>query len=257
MQRNWPKKTPYYRNHEEEVNDGPKRGAFQRSSTPAPAAARAAKDFEVFDKTRDILRCVYPLNRSASKQIIISLDPSFEFMPAATISPTGKRGVKLPHYAFNTLCDSLHYITEYFNGTHEGQSTVNLAPEIVMTFEHQYGKKVLTFRSEVDTNQCLSVTIQEPTWLYFKKLLPLLRHNFEQLLTYSMDCQQLCAALRAYCRQNFPGRTENYTDMNQFEDFLGAIQLSDIDFAPRQECFMDIDRAFMELTRFCAFDLAV
>jgi hypothetical protein len=76
------------------------------------------------------------------------------------------------------------------------------------------------------------------------------------MLTYTLDCQQLYAALKDHCTNSFTGKTDTHTDMDQFEDFLIAIELTDLDYAPRHECYMDLERAFLEMTRFCVFDLA-
>jgi DNA-binding protein Fis len=114
---------------------------------------------ETFDKTREILRCVFPLCKSGSKQIIIGMDSAYEFFPMVTIAKTGRPGVKLPHYAFKTLCDSVEYISDYFTEHHDGQTVVNLAPEIIVEFENQYGQRVITFCSNVSTNNSQRVTI--------------------------------------------------------------------------------------------------
>lgn len=210
---------------------------------------------EIFDVTREIFRCIFPLCKSGSKQIIIGLDSCYEFFPVVTIAKTGKPGVKLPHYAFKTLCDSLEYISDYFSLHHDGKTVVNLAPEIIIEFGMQYGKRVITFCAEVQTNNIQKVTIMGPTWEHLRNMLDLICYIFKQHETYTVDAQLLFVALRDHCKAYFPGHADNHTDMPQLEKFMKELRLEEIEFVPRQECFMDIERAFFEMKHFCSFDV--
>jgi hypothetical protein len=225
-------------------------------SVPAETQAlvKKRKQFEALDVTREIFRCIFPLCKSGSKQIIIGLDSCYEFFPTVTIAKTGRPGVKLPHYAFKTLCDSLEYISEYFSGHHDGTTVVNLAPEIIVEFGNQYGKRVITFCSDVQTNNEQRVTIVGATWAHFRKMLDLIYYLFNQQESWTLDAQILFAVLREHCKLYFPGHAEKHTDMNQLEKFMKDLTLGDIDYTPRQECRMDVERAFLEMKNFCSFD---
>jgi DNA-binding protein Fis len=209
-----------------------------------------------YDRSRDIMRSFYPINQSGSKQAIVAMDPAFEFFPTVTIAKTGQAGVKLPHYAFKTLCDSALYITDYFTDHHDGVDVVNLAPEVIASFEQQYGEKVVTFCNNVQTNGAESVTLNELSWQRFVGLLELLKHNFMEQESWTFDAQQLYEALKEYCKSYFTGQSENHTNMKQLGDFLATLALEELIYVPREECRMDIQRAFLEMKYFCKFDLA-
>jgi hypothetical protein len=218
------------------------------------ALEKKRKQFEAFDVTREIFRCIFPLCKSGSKQIIIGLDSTYEFFPTVTIAKTGRPGVKLPHYAFKTLCDSLEYISDYFSAHHDGKTVVNLAPEIIVEFGNQYGKRVISFVADVQTNNEQRVTIVGATWEHLRKMLDLICYLFNQQESWTLDAQILFAVLREHCKTYFSGHADNHTDMNQLEKFMKELNLSDIDFTPRQECKMDVERAFYEMKYFCSFD---
>jgi len=238
-----------------DVNDGPRRGTFQQQHTPAGASDKK-KDYEIFDKTRDILRCIFPMNKSAGKTVILAMDPNFNFQPMVTFSKTGKPGVKMTAFAFRNLCRNTEYITDFFTEHHDGEQVVNLSPETVVSFEKQYGKKVLVFTTEINTNESRSVVIQEPTWTYLKTLFGLLNLLIDQQETYTKDAQQLYDDLIRYCKSYFTAQQENHTDMSRLEEFLREVTLMDIGFAAPEECYLDVERAFLEMKLFCIYDLA-
>lgn len=229
---------------------------YFHAQQPDPKKQKDGKPaLEIFDVTREILRCIFPLCKSGSKQIIIGLDSCFEFFPTVTIAKTGKPGVKLPHYAFKTLCDSLDYISDYFTLHHDGKTVVNLAPEIIIEFGMQYGKRVITFCGDVQTNNAQKVTIMGPTWAYLRNMMDLLLYVFNQQESWTIDAQNLFMALRDHCRAYFPGHADNHTDMDQLAKFMKELRFEEIDYSPRQECFMDVQRAFYEMKYFCSFDV--
>jgi len=211
---------------------------------------------ETFDKTRDIMRCIYPITKSASKQIIVAMDPIFEFLPCVTIAKTGMAGVKLPHYAFKNLCSSEAYISDYFTEHHDGDNVVNLGPEVVVEFHKQYKSRVISFCTDVQTNGAQRVTIVESTWKELKKIFELVTYVFKQQETWTIDAQQLYESLREHCKSYFPGQTDNHTNMEQLKEFLQGLKLEDLDFVQRQECYLDVERAFMEMKIICAYDIA-
>jgi hypothetical protein len=184
------------------------------------------------------------------------MDPAYEFLPTVTIAKTGQPGVKLPHYAFKTLCASMSYISDYFTDHHDGDCVVNLAPEVVVNFGHQYGAKIILICNNVQTNNNEFVTINETTWMNFVGIFELITYIFQRQESWTRDAQVLYEAIREYCKAYFTGQTENHTDMKHLKIFLAQLQLEDLVFVNREECTVDIKRAFMEMKYFCIYDLA-
>lgn len=174
-----------------------------------------------------------------------------------TIAKTGRPGVKLPHYAFKTLCDSQDYISDYFSEHHDGTTVVNLSPEISVEFGMQYGKRVITFCADVQTSNAERVTIIGATWDKFRNMVDLLCYIFNQQETWTLDAQNLYVALREHVQAHFPGHTENHSDMLQLEKFMTELRFQDLHYVPRQECYMDVERVFYEMKYFCTFDAMV
>jgi hypothetical protein len=101
---------------------------------------------------------------------------------------------------------------------------------------------------------CCTVFPKSYTWEDFRKMLDLICYLFNQQESWTLDAQILFAALCEHCKAYISGHAENHTDMNQLEKFMKELNVGDIDFTQRQECKMDVERAFYEMKYFCSFD---
>jgi hypothetical protein len=144
------------------------------------------------DRATTILRCVFPCNKSSSKQLIVALDPGMHFLPTVTLCKPGARGVRMSHKAWTELMQNREILTRFFkssgNADTTGQGPVFrldnfVSVELPITVGEDnvatlvYGTASTASRS--------SVGFKDTTWQHIVSLEPLVTHLLEVYATYT------------------------------------------------------------------------
>jgi hypothetical protein len=211
----------------------------------------------VFEKTREVLRHVYPANASGSKIVTISLDPALDFEPVVTFAKTGFSGVKLDPPAFYGISDNAEFISAYFRGEVSEAGQMQLSHDITLAFERSYGNLAIVLKQGVQSQAEKSVTLAGPTWTYVCNLLPLLQHIHKQL-SFSTACvNQMCEDMVRHIGSNFRPAGGNVPRLSELETYMKTMLPQDVPDPDNPEGpVLDKERIFYELRHFCMFDIA-
>jgi hypothetical protein len=210
---------------------------------------------ETSDRTRDLLRNMYPINRSGTKQIQLSMDPSYEFLPALTFRKPGFLGVKLPHYASEKLLENLGAVNEFFVSGTNADTEVSLGDDSIIEFGmDRRGKRAIQLRSQVATMSDNGILINEQTWGYFWRMRDLVKHVYGNLRRVSPEVQRLYECIREKMESHFADNdsTPSVTDVEQYLDDL---RMEALNFEPNLECPLDYQLVLLEIKRACVYDL--
>lgn len=228
-------------------------GPYQRNAWP-PRQNQIKKEHPkpVFEKTREILRHIYPANASGSKIVTISLDPAFDFEPAVTFAKPGFAGVKLDTLAFFELCNNAEYISAYFRGEVAQAGQMQLSHDVTLAFELSYGHLAIVLKYAVQTPAEKTVTLARATWIYLCGLMPLLQHLHKGLSDATPSANQMCADMVRFIGANLRPAGGRGATLIELEEFMKNMQPKDITEAEG----VDKERVFYELRQFCIFDIA-
>lgn len=250
---------PYNNQHQQHNYNGYQQnnGFHQRQQqqqyrAPARAAPRAEK--KPSEKTREVLRHIYPLNSSGSKIICISLDPAYDFEPVIIISKAGFSGVKLSAQAFHELSANTEFISGYFKGEIPSHGRMQLSAEITLSFELSYGKPSIILKSGTQTDCEKEVTIAGATWEYMLKMFPLLRHVLATITAKTAYVNQMFVDLTNFVAAKFNKDGAGVPKLCEIEQFLAQVSPEDIPHP--DDITIDRIRVFYELKQFCLFDIA-
>jgi len=220
-------------------------------------AIKRKKQVELCDKTGQILRTTFGINKSASKVITLGLDIQYEFLPSVVLSKPGQQGVKLPHYAFQNLLQNIIFISDYFDGSHDGRADVNLGPEEVVQFTKLHGNKAVNIKSNLAVSDKVFVCLTAPSWIEFRRILPLVMYVYQQLEASTVEAQKLYTNLKQAVETGFYGEeTAGHTNFPALESYLDKLPIEDIGYLPTEETALNIERAFLEMKLFCMYDLS-
>jgi hypothetical protein len=130
------------------------RNSKQFSRRDAPYARHTPdtqKKRDVFDKCRNVLRTVYPINKSGSKIATTTLDVA-TFNPCVTFSKPGYIGVKLDYDSYIELMYAKNNITAYLFGNYKPPlSVVALLENLILEYTLLYKKPGINIISDRNT----------------------------------------------------------------------------------------------------------
>jgi hypothetical protein len=245
--------SPYNNQHQHQQYNGYQQQQRQHQySAPTRPALKTEK--RASEKTREVLRHIYPTNLSGSKVICVSLDPAFDFEPVVIISKAGYPGVKLSAQAFHELCTNAEFISSYFRGENPNNGQMQLSPEITLCFEKSYGKAAIVLKSGVQTAAEKDVTLCLATWDYLCKMFPLLQHIVGNLSAKTAYVNQMFIDLVNFVSANFRKDGAKVPKLCEIEQFLAQVSAEDI--PQPDDITIDKLRVFYELRQFCLFDIA-
>jgi hypothetical protein len=231
---------------------------FKRSTGPpkqnySTMNNQEKKYHETFDKTREILRYVWPLNKTGSKQLILGADPSNGCIPTLTIRKPGYSGTKLTGEALTKFLDNIDNITYYFEGGDHNGKTLSLSKDKFIKFGVHYKDRAVFLESKNENEETFSIVLNSFTWNFLKSIKGLIIYCHQQLLSYVPELQRMFAAL-----QNTLAETYDLSaplDAAEVESYLSEISGDEFELTPDLTLNMDYIRAFYEMKRFSMYDL--
>jgi hypothetical protein len=205
-------------------------------------------------KSHEIFRTIYPLNRCGSKQVIIGADPKLEFAPVIKIGRSGWNGIRLNQETFKVLCDSVEYISSFFDGKNSSSESFQISATETVEFRQQYGKNLLVLSSSVDNGE--TVCLAKTTWTGLVQLLPAINHCIFTIDMNQKNINDLFVALVKKIKgSTYVPDCMNITSyyLNKPDDFAAtarSIKYEDLHY----ECSNDFDavKCFYEIQAFCA-----
>jgi hypothetical protein len=212
-------------------------------------------------KSREIYRLVFPINKSGTKQVSVSLDPAFDFQCFVSIGRVGWSGVQLTKSAWISLLSASEKITNFFNGVYNENifnEEFNISHEEKILFRNQYGENVITLATVRGTSDY--VTLGKSSWKGLIKLVNIVSYCLDEYETYTSDAMEFFASYTKALKERLPEdiQLENpqMNSMQKFEDFLQGVTFDCVLYSPFRETSLDFKKLFFELQAFCAVDLA-
>jgi hypothetical protein len=80
------------------------------------------------DRADNILRAVFPCNKSFSKQVVVAMEPTLDFLPSVTICKPGTAGVLMPEDIYAALMQRESTVARFFKDEKIAANT-DLCPE--------------------------------------------------------------------------------------------------------------------------------
>jgi hypothetical protein len=210
------------------------------------------------EKSRELLRCVYPANPSGSKAISIGLDPALDFEPVVNLYKAGFPGVRFESNAFDDLCANADFIRNYFQGQSvEGTGQLQFANNVSMKFTTCIGKPSVEFTGANETANERRVIITAETWLYIYDMLPLLRRVFMTLQNATPHVLRLYGEIVVYARTNYHLKNSAPACILQdVKNYLNGLDMPLMTKNMAEDSGLDHPRVFYEIIHFCLYDIA-
>jgi hypothetical protein len=238
-------------------NKRQRRKEFYSNYNKSHREQQEAKKFKT-EKSRELLRCVYPANPCGSKAISIGLDPALDFEPVVVLYKVGYPGVRFEAHAFDDLCANADFIRNYFQGKNvEGTGQLQFANNVTMKFSTCFGKPSVEFTGEKETTNERQVIITSETWLYLYDMIPLLRRVFFTLGNATPHVNQLYADVVNYARTNY--RLKNSAPaciLQDVKNYLNELAPDMMTKDVAEDSGLDKTRVFYEIIHFCLYDIA-
>jgi len=238
-------------------NKRQRRKEFYSNYNKSHREQQEAKKFKT-EKSRELLRCVYPANPCGSKAISIGLDPALDFEPVVVLYKVGYPGVRFEAHAFDDLCANADFIRNYFQGKNvEGTGQLQFANNVNMKFSTCFGKPSVEFTGDKETANERQVIITSETWLYLYDMIPLLRRVFFTLGNATPHVNQLYADVVNYTRTNY--RLKNSAPaciLQDVKNYLNELAPDMMTKDVAEDSGLDKTRVFYEIIHFCLYDIA-
>jgi len=214
-----------------------------------------------FLKHNDILRNIFPINKSGSKQIIVGMDPALEFQTLLTIGRPGWSGVRLDGSAWDTLLQLEEHITKFFGGHHDAsifEQESFLNPEVKIKYQLSYGKSVVCFISTKEGGQF--VTLAQSSWEGLLNVKNCVNHHVEFLNNHANEVYEFVMHFAKSLKELVPseilhGSIPHANSLQQFEKYVKEFNFNSLLYTPFQQTMFDYKKLFCELQSFCVLDL--
>lgn len=210
---------------------------------------------EPTDRTREILRFVYPINKSGTKQLVLGADPSIGFQPSLTIRKPGSPGIKLNGIALERFLKSFSEIEAYFvTGELEDMELI-LSAGKSLKFSKQYNGRTTLLKSHCpDQDKEYSMVLNICTWNFLKTLKNLLDYIYEQLKGYAPELQKMFLAMKNYLASKI--NVNEPIKHDEVEKIIFGLSGEDFEMTPAPDSNLDYARTFFEMKRYCYYDIA-
>jgi len=238
-------------------NKRQRRKDFYSNNRKGHYEQQEAKKFKT-EKSRELLRCVYPANPCGSKAISIGLDPALDFEPVVVLYKVGSPGVRFEAHAFDDLCANADFIRNYFHGKSvDGTGQLQFANNVTMKFSTCFGKPSVEFTGDKETDNERQVIITSETWLYLYDMIPLLRRVFFTLQNATAHVLRLYSDVVDYTRTNFHQRNSSPAcTLQDVKNYLNELTPDMMTKDVADDSGLDKTRVFYEIIHFCLYDIA-
>lgn len=230
----------------------PKKTWFQARDAKALAGTRSNQQcgttknqLETSDRTKQLLRSVYPINQSGSKQIVIGADPDADFKPVISIRKPGYKGVILSPGATSKFITGLEEFLHYCVAEDSGVKSVQLSEKEMLEFDIFQNKKALYIRKDLGDGKVATIILTGATLFFLGEIYELLKHAFDSLDCNVGEIKGMFDAMKAKVMEGSDRRQEK----------IKVMKPVDIVFAPAADTNLDYFRLFLELKKFCELEL--
>lgn len=225
---------------------------FQARDTKALAGARSNQQsgttknqLETSDRTKQLLRSVYPINQSGSKQIVIGADPDADFKPVISIRKPGYKGVILSPGASSKFIAGLEEFLYYCVVEESGVKSVQLSEKEMLEFDVFQNKKALYIRKDLGDGKVATIILTGATLFFLGEIYELLKHAFDTLDCNVGEIKGMFDTMKVKVMECSDRRQEK----------IKGLKPVDIAFTPATESNLDYFRLFLEMKKFCEHEL--
>jgi hypothetical protein len=224
-----------------------------------------------YELKHDIMRSVYPCNKSGGKQVMVFMDPALNFRPSINLGKPGHIGIKMPRGCYDLLIENSSKVTEFFEQSAAqmdedvlksvGAKTlecISLGKDLCIELFIQYNTKMMSFVADKDTKDERDVIFVQQTWLQFLDLQPVIQHLLVKFSAHSVDIVNLLNVTCEHVATHYTGEVgENPEQVAKLKEYLKSVELSDVQpvFDIEKMSGFDWDLAFKELKTFCILDI--
>lgn len=205
---------------------------------------------------QEILRVIYPLNKSGSMQITFALDASEGFMCVFRIGRPGRSGFELLPGCLKVLRNHEECINQYFNGASKPQGTLQPSSSIYnIHFRRNFGKPMIVIL-DTDFSDYDDLWLGKSSWNGLRSLFPMISQMFETYENWAYDALRVCVAFSKHMKHRLaqdvfsPGTVLENTP--QFQIAYDSTLLSHLKLGNEIMSNIDLDRCFNEIKAFCA-----
>lgn len=213
------------------------------------------KYVETYDKTREILRLVVPINKSGSKQLVLGADPSTGFQPSLTLKKPGFPGIKLNGSALEKFIACFKEIDEYFKSGGMQNMELVLSKDRSIKFGHHYKDKAVFLKmAGGETNEDgYSIVLNSFTWPFLMSMHSLVNYTYQSMKTYAPELLKIFNTLKTHLASKV--NMKGAINPEEVENVLNALEGNEIEIIADPDLSMDYVRAFYEMKRFCIYDI--
>jgi hypothetical protein len=244
-----PKKTwhQFQASHGRTYGTRPAQAFHQREHQQQQAKKSSNVNFETSDRTKqNIMRYVYPINNSGSKQLVLGCNPQVDFRPTITLRKPGYKGIDLSHEGSAKLIAQIQTIQEYFANDFNDNDLqpIELQPGELIEFGYFAGKKAIFVKKQEDDSKVGCMILTGNSVHFMADIYDLLKYIFEELTVNSIEIKRLYDALVVKLNQQ--------PDIKK--DLIRTLGPDEITFNSAN-CSLDYLRAFLELRKYCELEL--
>jgi hypothetical protein len=209
---------------------------------------------ESTDQTREILRLVLPINKSGTKQLVLSADPDTGFQVSLTIRSTGSPGIKINGTALEKFLASFDEINNYFEHGAMENMELMLSKTRSINFGHHFQKRAVFLKmNDPENEKVYSIVLNHFTWPFLVSMRSLLTYTIQNLKSYTPELQKMFETLKKHLSTKF--NMKEALDPYAIENFLTALDRDEIQIIPDPNNSMDYVRSFYEMKRYCQYSL--
>ncbi|XP_065348619.1 uncharacterized protein LOC135945123 [Cloeon dipterum] len=214
--------------------------------------------YDPVDRCHEVLRRIYPINKSGGKQIIIGCDPLEDYNPVILLKKPGTRGVKLQHEASVRFIDCFEKFTEFFKADADPQNKIlRLTDSATVEFGYHYNKKAIFVRVDGSEPNGQLLIMNCYTWQFMRTIMPLIVHTFGLLSKYSAELKKMSDVMKVHLATHF--KLSDPQEVGRAEQYLSEMKTDDINFEPDEKgealSTLDYYACFCEIKRFCIHSL--
>lgn len=217
-----------------------------RSALQKDQPSKQNTKVETSDRTNQVLRHIYPINNSGSKQIIIGSDPEADFKAVIAIRKPGFKGVVLSHEGSAKMVAEIHAIRAAFFDSHTTNFELGTGEKI--EFGTFMSHKSVFIKKDLGETKYANIILNAITFLYLVDIADLLKYAFDQITSSASDIKKMHDAMMARVQQEAEGKSD--FDKKLFVKTLSPCQI-DLELTAS----IDFCRLFLELRKVCELEL--
>lgn len=217
-----------------------------RSTPQKDQPAKQNSKFDTSDRTNQVLRHIYPINNSGSKQIIIGSDPEADFKAVIAIRKPGFKGVILSHEGSAKLLTEIQAIRAAF---FDSPTTIfELGPGEKIEFGTFMSHKSIFIKKDLGDSKYANIILNAITFLYLMDISDLLKYVFDKITCSAPEIKKMHDSMIARVQQEAEGKSD-------FDKKLFVKTLSPCQIELEITANIDFCRLFLELRKVCELEL--